>query len=164
MIRASMIPAGGAEDIGNRPSNDLSAEIEEMAREEQKRKKSSKSQHPKLEKLVPNNQRLKTALEHYLLADTERQMIQFGGVETLEKDAQDARQNGNRKKARVNYEYAAKIEIYRRNRESASNFLVLAEQVTDPEDSEREFHKILLANMDQVMRISEEEYKGRANF
>ena len=58
--------------------------------------------------------------------------------------------------ARADYEIAAKIEIYKQNKESARTFLVLAEGVSEKGQPHYEYQETMLADMDTVMRISNE--------
>ncbi len=97
-------------------------------------------------------------VRHYLLAEPERQIEQLGRVETLLADAERVGEKGQRTLARVNYELAAKIEIYNQNKEGAEKCLRLAEKVTDKEQDHRA-HKMMLGRIDDVLRISNEYHR-----
>ncbi|MHB8566803.1 MAG: hypothetical protein ACYC7D_00610 [Nitrososphaerales archaeon] len=112
--------------------------------------------------LLPSDRELHDALEHYLLSDPDRQITQLGGVDTLLSAANQAENEGNTSKACTDYEYAAKIEIYQQNKDSAKKCLILAERVTET-DGDRAIHKTLLDNMDEIMRISKEYYFSKRN-
>jgi len=53
-----------------------------------------------------------------------------------------------------NYDFAAKIELRKGNRDGVMRYLMLAEEgVSDPQDKKSKFRKTLLRNIDQVMRV-----------
>ena len=113
----------------------------------------------RLELLAPNNPKMYHALQNFLLADPERQIIQLGDAESFKKKAdEELKRGGDKLTARVNYEYAAKIEIYNQNRENASTYLTLARNMTNENDPHHEYCETMLSNMDEAMRISKEYY------
>jgi hypothetical protein len=65
-----------------------------------------------------------------------------------------ARADGKNMEARANYETAAKIEIYKEDKESARSCLISADEVSEKEQRNHGFHETMLADMDEVMRIS----------
>jgi hypothetical protein len=72
-----------------------------------------------------------------------------------------AKNRGDDEATRGKYETAAKIEIYKRDKESARKNIDLAEQFTAPEDIQHhEIHKTLLSHMDEVMQISSDYYNN----
>jgi hypothetical protein len=116
-----------------------------------------------MEKIVlPQDRDLSIALEHYLLSDPERQTTQFSGVDSLLSAANKAENEGDTSKACSDYEYAARIEIYQQNKDSAKKCIILAERVTKT-DEDRATHKTLLDNMDEIMRLSKEYYALKRN-
>jgi hypothetical protein len=107
-----------------------------------------------LEKLVTNDPTMLAALQNFLITDPRRQLRSLDNVNVLLAKGNEAKAKGNNQSARVNYEVAARIEIYNQNVESARNFLVLAEQVSDPAGEHYAFQKTMLADMDKVLGIS----------
>jgi len=134
---------------------------EEIKTKEQEEKGHSKSDL-RLRQLAPNDEKLYLALENFLLADPKTQIPNFGGdSDSLIEKGDEARSRGNKMMARANYETAAKIAIFKQNRDRAIRFLALAEEVTETEDTKHsELHKTILANMDKVLRISKEYYRS----
>ena len=59
-----------------------------------------------------------------------------------------ARASGEKLMARVNYEIAAKIEIYKQNKDSVEKCIGLAKEVTENEDSHRALLQTMLANIE----------------
>ena len=108
-----------------------------------------------LEKLVANDPKMYSALENFLIVDPRRQLPILDDVSVLLAKGNEAKAKGNNQSARVYYEVAAKIEIYKQNMESARSFLILAEQVSDQAGEHYAFQKTMLADMDKVLSISE---------
>jgi hypothetical protein len=108
----------------------------------------------KLKSLVANNQKMYFALQKFLLAGGEKQISQLGDVSLILARGDASKAKGNYMAARVDYETAAKIEIYKQNKDNARNCLVRAEEVSERGQSHHEFQEMMLANMDEVLRIS----------
>jgi hypothetical protein len=96
------------------------------------------------------------ALQNFLIVDPERQIPLLDSVTTLLAKGDAAKAQGNRLTARTDYEIGAKIEIYKQNKEGARSFLVLAEGVSDKGQPHYEYQETMLADMDKVLRISNE--------
>jgi hypothetical protein len=114
-----------------------------------------------LKRILCNDDKLYLALENFLLGDPKSQTSEFGdgNSDSLLANGNEARAKGFKKAARAYYETSAKIEIYKQDKDRVISSLLLAEEVT--EDVEHsEFHKIILANMDKVLRISKEYYES----
>jgi hypothetical protein len=106
-----------------------------------------------LRDLVPNDEKMYMALQTFLLGDPERQLPMLGNVDSLLARGDEDKATGNKWKARINYETAAKIEIYKNNKEDAEKFLRLAEALTESNEVNRAMLSTLLENMDRVMRF-----------
>lgn len=131
----------------------------EHTEEEQKRKDDLERYADKrLKELVSSNEMYR-AIELFLLGDPKRQIEQLGDVESLLKNGDYAKQRSDNVKARYSYETAAKIELYRQNKESLRRFLVLAQEVTDENDKHQGFQRTLLDNLDEVLRVSKQYYQ-----
>ena len=107
-----------------------------------------------LEKLVTDDPNMYAALRNFLIVDPERQMPLLEAVSALLAKGDAAKAQGNNLTARADYEIAAKIEIYKQNKDSATSFLVLAEGVSDREQQHFGYQETMLADMDKVLRIS----------
>ncbi len=133
--------------------------------EKAKRQEEENAKNQQLDNLVKeeaSNEQVYEALENFLLADPLRQIPQLGGVDAQLRAAEAAKSEGDREVARGRYEMAAKIEIYNGDKESARRNIDLAEQFTNPQDSEhRQIHKTLLSHMDEVMKISSDYYANK---
>ena len=108
----------------------------------------------RLKQLIPENPKLYQAMSNFILADPENQIRQLGGSDSLLTMGNEAVSHKDKFTARLNYEYAAKIEIYKQNKDSVRKFLLLAEEVSEKVDPHREFRETLLANIAEVIRIS----------
>jgi hypothetical protein len=107
-----------------------------------------------LESLVTDDPKMYAALQNFLIVDPERQIPLLDNVTTLLAKGDAAKAQGNNQTARADYEIAAKIEIYKQNKDSATSFLVLAEGVSDEKLQHFGFQETMLADMDKVLRIS----------
>jgi hypothetical protein len=107
-----------------------------------------------LVKLVIEDPKLYGALQNFLIVDPKRQLPLFDDVSSLLSKGDAAKAQGNNLTARVDYEVAAKIEIYKQNKDSATSFLVLAEGVTDRGEQHFGYQETMLADMDKVLQIS----------
>lgn|SRR5487761_43788 len=106
-----------------------------------------------LMRLVANDQKMYLAMQNFLLLAPDRQIPQLGEVSSLLARGDTAKASGNNLEARADYETAAKIEIYNQNKESARSCLILAEAVSE-EQQHHEFQETMLADIDEVLRIS----------
>lgn len=104
-------------------------------------------------RLVANDQKMYLAMQNFLLLAPDRQIPQLGEVSSLLARGDTAKASGNNLEARADYETAAKIEIYNQNKESARSCLILAEAVSE-EQQHHEFQETMLADIDEVLRIS----------
>lgn len=111
-----------------------------------------------LKDLVPNDGKLYEALQTFLLADPKRQLPLLGSTDSLLARANENRANGENFKARFSYETAAKIELYKQNREEFGKFLRLANETCGNGERGKEFLETMLANVDEAMRVSREYY------
>jgi len=109
-----------------------------------------------LKNLIVSNPKMFAALQNFLIVDPERQIPLLDDIKKLLAKGDEAKAQGNRMTARADYEIAAKIEIFKQNKESARTFLVLAEGVSDKGQTHYEYQETMLADMDTVMRISNE--------
>jgi hypothetical protein len=107
-----------------------------------------------LASLASEDPKMYSAMQNFLIIDPERQIPLLDNVDTLLVKGNAAKAEGNNMTARVDYEVAAKIEIYKQNMESARNFLVLAESVSDRKLEHFGYQTTMLADMDKVFRVS----------
>jgi hypothetical protein len=112
------------------------------------------SNSSRLKDIVANNQRLYFAMQNFLITSPERQIPQLGGFSLLVAKGDAAKAVGKNLEARADYETAARLEIFEQHKESARNCLELAEGVSENPSSHHEFHETMLADMDEVLRVS----------
>jgi hypothetical protein len=117
---------------------------------------------PDVKELVPLDGKLSQAMENFLLAAPERQILQGGGLESLLAAGDAARAAGKNVQARINYDQAAKFEIYKQDLDGARKALTLAEEVTEKNEKFSEYHLTLLRNLDQALLIAREYYGRRS--
>jgi hypothetical protein len=92
-------------------------------------------------------------MQTFLLGDPERQLPMLGSTDTLLAKGDQEKANGEKLRARMNYETAAKVEIYKQDKEGVEKCLRLAIEVTENEDR-KALLNTMLANLDEVLRIS----------
>jgi hypothetical protein len=136
-------------------SQDKSKMVSEETNEFQKRADSDLS----LKSVVPESDELYKSIQDYILLNPEITMASLGDTITLISQGDEARAKGDYTKARLNYEYAAKISMYKQDKENLKKSLLLADEVSDS-DEDKAKHQKLLDNIDAVLRISRE-YPGR---
>lgn len=93
-------------------------------------------------------------MQNFLIISPQKQIPQPGRVSLLIAKGDAAKSIGKNLEARVDYETAARIEIFKQNKESARNCLELAEGVSENSSQHHEFHETMLADMDEVLRVS----------
>jgi hypothetical protein len=108
----------------------------------------------RLKDFIPNDEKMFAALQNFLLADPERQVAMLGATDSLLAKGDAAKAKGDKLVARMNYETAAKIEIYKQNRDTAEKSIRLANEVSERNDLHRASYETMLGNMNEVMRVS----------
>ena len=93
-------------------------------------------------------------MQNFLLTSPQRQLPQLGGVSLLVAKGHAAKAIGKNLEVRADYETAARIEIFGQHKEGTRNCLELADGVSENTSQHHEFHETMLANMDEVLRIS----------
>ncbi len=107
-----------------------------------------------LKDLIPDDEKMYLALQTFLLGDPKRQLPMLGNVDSLLLIGDQEKAKGEKLGARINYQTAAKIEIYNLNKEGSEKFLRLALDLTESGKPGRALLETMLANMDEVMRVS----------
>lgn len=138
-------------------SSDDELHRENKVEQEVEQEQSKPIHRPKLEDFVRKGQDLYEAMEFFILASPKRQALQDGSSASLRKQGDEARQAGNNILARINYESAAKLALYEQDRESLKTLLEMADEVTKVERF-KNYHHVLLRNLDQVMKIAKDYY------
>ncbi len=113
---------------------------------------------PSLEALVANGMALHDAMEYFLLLNPREQVAQLGEPEDLKRTADEARASGDKILARIDYECAAKIALYRQRRDMFLSMLSPAEKVTPPNQRFSTFHRVLMRESDAAFRIAKDFY------
>jgi hypothetical protein len=93
-------------------------------------------------------------MQNLLIISPERQIPQLGAVSPLVARGEAAKAVGKNLEARIDSETSARIEIFKQNEESARNCLKLADGVSENSSQHHEFHQTMLADMDEVPRVS----------
>ena len=131
----------------------------EETKEELKEKQEAHDYADKRLKELVQSDEMYYALELFLLGDPKRQIEQLGDVDGLLSKGDQAKSADDHVKARYNYETAAKIEMYRQNKEGLRRCLVLAQEVAEESDKHFAFQRMILDNLDEVLQISKQYYK-----
>ena len=115
-----------------------------------------------LRDLVPNDEKLYVAMQTFLLGDPKRQLPLLGTSDSLLIKGDEEKSRGENSMARFDYETAAKIELYRMNRQAFEKFLRLANDIAVSGDRDKVFLETLIANEDEALRISKEYYREKS--
>ncbi|MDH2901458.1 MAG: hypothetical protein PXY39_10850 [archaeon] len=129
-----------------------------QTKEELKEKQEAHEYEDKRLKELVQSDEMYYALELFLLGDPKRQIEQLGDVDSLLSKGDQAKSADDHVKARYNYETAAKIEMYRQNKEGLRKCLVLSQEVTEENDKHFAFQRTILDNLDEVLRVSKQYY------
>lgn len=117
-----------------------------------------------LRRLCGNDDRLFEAMSYFLLLDPADQERQIGSSQQLSESGAKALRDGNKSKARIDYEFAAKLALCHQDRTVAVKMLELADQASVGEsETKRAMHCTLLAKLDVAMDVAEQYYKHRYN-
>ena len=114
-----------------------------------------------LKDLVPD-EKMYIALQTFLMGDPIRQLPMLGSVDSLLLRADLEKANGEKFKARLDYETAARIEIYRLDKVGTEKFLALSREMTENGEPNRAMIETMLANIDEALRISKLYYSSIA--
>ncbi len=113
---------------------------------------------PPLSKFIENDNALFEAMEYFLLLNPGEQASRLGEPRELKAKADEARASGDNLGARIYYENAAKVGLYRQEEAEFKGMLKLAEQVTRKNERFAAFHRTLLSDSDGAMRVAREYY------
>lgn len=98
------------------------------------------------------------ALEYFLLGDPKRQIEQLGDSDAVLAKGDESKAKNDNIYARTYYETAAKIEIYKGNKEFARKCPLKAQEVTEHEDKRFRLMQTLIDNMDEAISVAKSYY------
>jgi hypothetical protein len=134
------------------------AQTEQTSEELKQKQEAHEYADMRLKQLVQSDE-MYYAIEFFLLGDPARQIEQLGDIEGVLEKANQGKANSDYVKARYNYETAAKIEMYRQNKEALRKCLVLAQEVTEETDKHFAFQRTILDNLDEALSVSRKYYE-----
>lgn len=111
----------------------------------------------KLKALVSTDE-MYYAMENFLLGNPERQFRLLGDFESVLNAADEAKVSDDPLGARANYETAAKLNLYKQNKEGLRKCLILAQEVTEETDKHFRFQTTILDNIDEALRVAKTYY------
>jgi len=114
---------------------------------------------PSLESFIKDDPALLEAMEFFLLLRPEDSTLELGEPGSLKVRGDEARAAGDDVTARILYESAAKIALYRQRKDEFRDLLALAGEVTAPGDRFDGFHRTLLRELDEAVRVAGEFYR-----
>ena len=106
--------------------------------------------------LCQGDEELHYAMSYFLYLKPEEQIALIEATELQVQKATEAIERGDRTTAVVDYETAARIELYRGNRENVRMYLEKARDLQDGDGRER--LSTLLSNLENVMAIAKRYY------
>ena len=109
-----------------------------------------------LEVLCQGDSEMYEALGNFLYIEPERQLPQIGTTEQQVQRASDAMARGDSLVARVDFETAARIEMYKGNMEKVKTFLEKAQELRDARGEGSRL--ILISNLERAMEIAAQYY------
>ena len=107
--------------------------------------------------LCQGDEELHYAMSYFLYLKPEEQIARIGAPELQVQTAMEAMERGDRTMAVVDYETAARIELYRGNKENVRMYLEKAQGLQDGDGRER--LATLLSNLEKVMTIAKRYYR-----
>jgi hypothetical protein len=134
------------------------AQSEETTEELKKKQEAHEYADMRLKQLVRSDE-MYDAIEFFLLGDPNRQIEQLGDIDGVLEKGNQAKAQSDYVKARYNYETAAKILMYRQNKEGLRKCLVLAQEVTEESDKHFAFQRTILDNLDEALSVSKKYYE-----
>ena len=96
-------------------------------------------------------------MSYFLYLKPEEQIALIGATDLQTRKAAEAIERGDRTMAVVDYETAARIELYRGNKENVRIYLERAQGLQDGDGQERLV--VLLSNLEKVMTIAKRYYR-----
>lgn len=108
--------------------------------------------------LVSNDQRWYNAMENFLLAEPRREIPELGEASNFRARARNFEAENDLTMARVQYETAAKIEMYHQNKAGTIDSLKKANFLAEENEQHKEYHETILSNVDKALRIANEYY------
>ncbi|MCL4355037.1 MAG: hypothetical protein JRN25_00035 [Nitrososphaerota archaeon] len=106
--------------------------------------------------LCQGDEELHYAMSYLVYLKPEEQIALIGATELQVQNAAEAIERGDRTTAIVDYETAARIELYRGNKENVRMYLEKARGLQDGDGRER--LSTLLSNLEKVMAIAKRYY------
>ena len=135
--------------------------VSESPEEVAQRKKDEEVLHyadARLKSLVKSDD-MYFALEYFLLGDPERQISQLGETDSILAKGDEAKARNESVYSRAYYETAAKVAIYRGDKEAARRCLLKAEEVTEESDKRYRLMTFLIDNMDDALVVAKSYYE-----
>ena len=107
--------------------------------------------------LCQGDEELHYAMSYLVYLKPEEQIALIGATELQVQNAAEAIERGDRTTAVVDYETAARIELYRGNKENARMYLEKAQGLQDGNGRKR--LSTLLSNLEKVMTVAKRYYR-----
>ncbi len=112
----------------------------------------------KLKSLVKSDD-MYYALEYFLLGDPERQIEQLGDVSAIIAKGDEAKSKNENVYAMTYYETAAKVAIYKGDKEAARRCLIKAQEVIEDNEKGYRLMTTLIDDMDEAIGIARSYYE-----
>lgn len=112
-----------------------------------------------LKSLCGGDDKLHEAMSNFLLLDPKQQEEKIASFSKLLEEGTKALESGDKLRARVDFEIAARLGLYHQDRLSVEKVLRLAEQASEADEARRRLHETLLLNIDRALAIADQYYK-----
>lgn len=112
-----------------------------------------------LRELVGSNEELYNAMTYVLLLNPER-LLELRGIDALAKSADEAKKGGDQTRARIWYETAAKLALWKGQASVARDYFNKAFDASESEQR-KTIYGAVLRQMDEVARVAAKYYETR---
>jgi len=124
----------------------------------QKEKQSAQSRDF-VRELCGSNEELYNAMSYALLLSPER-LLELRSIDALSKSADDAKKGGDQTRARISYETAAKLALWKGQPSVARDYFKKALDVSESQQRKTIFDTVL-HQMDEVARLAAKYYETK---
>jgi hypothetical protein len=148
----------GFDRVGLNVEREGYAKPEDPASEQKQKQELHNYADERLKALVSTDE-MYYAMENFLLGNPERQIRALGDLESVLNAGDEAKSKDDHLGARTNYETAAKLYLYKQNKEGLRNCLILAQEITDETDKHFRFQTAIMDNIDEALRVAKTYYE-----
>jgi hypothetical protein len=114
-------------------------------------------EHDLVKELCGSDQRLYNAMTYVLLLNPER-LLELRGIEAFAKAGEEAAKAGDKTRARISYETAGKLALWKRDASGAKQFFKKSLDVAES-DERKTIYETVLDKIDEVVSVAAKYYE-----